>query len=175
MPVEIRTPYDGKAAEVSHAASLDFTVKKDAKGKVLNPGVLSQTRQSDKDGTDINLILAQAAKNGGLIMGPAGTPIYGDFSNVGNWFDIKRTVAHVEASFRLLPADIRNRFDNDPAKLIEFLSDPANDAEAVKLKLKPEPELTAEQKAAAKKAAEDAAAAEKAKAADEKAANGTAQ
>ena len=41
-----------------------------------------------------------------------------------------------QQSFESLPSELRGRFENDPAKLIDFLSDERNNAEAVKLGLK---------------------------------------
>jgi len=35
-----------------------------------------------------------------------------------------------------LPSDVRKRFSNDPAELIDFLADKKNDEEAIKLGLK---------------------------------------
>lgn len=138
MPaIEIRTPYDGKQAAASDASAVSFEVLKDSKGVVLNPGVLSKTVQSEKDSTDINLIIKNAEKNGGLIMSPAGTPIFGDFSNLPNWMQMKNTVAQAERSFALLPVDIRNKFNNNVKELVDFIADPKNDKEAVALKLKP--------------------------------------
>lgn len=40
-----------------------------------------------------------------------------------------------QAAFDSLPAKLRARFDNDPAKFLEFFNDPANQEEAVKLGL----------------------------------------
>lgn len=137
MMPHIRTPYDETAREASDNSSIDFTVKKDSKGKVLNPEVLSLTRQSEKDSCDINLIVRQAEQNGGIILNNNSEPVYGDFTNLGDWLEINMRVSQAKRSFMLLPVEIRNRFDNDPGKLAAFLSDSKNHKEAVAMKIMP--------------------------------------
>ena len=41
-----------------------------------------------------------------------------------------------QQSFESLPSELRAKFENDPAKLISYLSDDKNNAEAIKLGLK---------------------------------------
>ncbi len=45
-----------------------------------------------------------------------------------------------QENFMRLPANIRKRFDNDPAQLIEFINDPNNLDEAINIGLAKEPE-----------------------------------
>lgn len=119
-----------------------------------NPGVLfsdedpesrSVTNQSDKESSDINIIMKRYEKTGlitDLLTGQRRTPQYGDFSNVGDFHQLQNTLARTREAFDALPASVRNQFQNDPANLIDFLADSNNDAEAVKLGLKDKSVLT---------------------------------
>lgn len=107
-----------------------------------DPNSKSITNQSDRDGADINLIMAKYEKTGLItdaITGAQRQPQYGDFTEVGDFYTNQIKIARVNQAFSALPAHIRSRFQNDPQSLINFLSDPQNDAEAIKLGLKPKP------------------------------------
>lgn len=124
---------------------LSFEPILDKKGNVLNPEVLSKTVQSEKDSVDINKIMKSHKENGGLIGNPFRTPLneqmpdgFLDLTTFGDYRSIKTAAAKAEQAFLQYPADIRLRFDNDPQKMYEFLLDPKNDKEAVKLGLKHE-------------------------------------
>lgn len=70
-------------------------------------------------------------------------PLTGDFTSVGDFHDAMLAVRAAEEAFMTLPADVRERFQHDPGRLIKFLDDDNNRDEAVKLGLvqKP-PEVT---------------------------------
>lgn len=106
-----------------------------------DPNSQSMTNQSDKESTDINIQFAKYEKTGlvtDLLTGQTRRPMYGDFSDVGDFHALQSTMARVTQSFMALPASIRTRFQNDPAQLVDFLADPKNDPEAIKLGLKPD-------------------------------------
>ncbi len=143
MSVLVRTAYD--YASLLHPAT-SFEVLKDAKGRVLNPEVVSMTNQADTPACDLNLMFARFEKTGLLVdaSGVVRTPVFGDFSEVGDFHALKSRIADAESKFLLFPASIRNRFDNDVQKFADFLVDPKNDVEAVKLGLKPKSVLPPE-------------------------------
>lgn len=99
----------------------------------------SKTSQDKKNSVDINRIMARAKKNGILPDLNARKIIYADFANLPNYQDSLNQVIAMENEFMALPAAVRKKFDNDPAKLIEFVTDPANEDEAVELQLLPKP------------------------------------
>lgn len=66
--------------------------------------------------------------------------MYGDFSVTGDFHQMQDTIAHVKQAFEVLPADVRSRFKNDPARLVEFLADPANDEAAIEMGFREAPE-----------------------------------
>jgi len=74
---------------------------------------------------DINNILSQFNVTGEL---PAGSvqPQYGDFSGITDYQSALNAVIAAQDSFLALPAQLRARFDNDPALFVEFASDEAN-------------------------------------------------
>lgn len=98
-------------------------------------------RQEFKDECDINRIMKRAAKTGLLPVSPV-SPKFGDFSEVGDFQAAQNGVLAAREEFGRLPSDVRKRFANNPALLVEFLADKANREEAIKLGLveKPKPE-----------------------------------
>lgn len=96
----------------------------------------SLTRQEFKDEVDINVMMARFGVTDGAIPPMALDPQY--FGNFEDALDLRtaldRTKEAVER-FEALPAEIRNRFNNDPTALFEFVINPENHPEAVKLGL----------------------------------------
>jgi len=94
----------------------------------------TRAQQHHKDECDINIILERFGKTGQVPVNTiSGT--YGDFSGVHDYHTAMNALIAAESEFAALPAQIRNRFDNEPAKLIEFMNDQNNIAEAEKLGL----------------------------------------
>ena len=89
----------------------------------------SLAQQHFKDECDINNILRQFNITGLLPESPI-SPQYGDFTGIGDYHTALNKVIAAQDEFDSLPAQIRARFDNDPASLIEFLNDEANRPEA---------------------------------------------
>lgn len=128
MPkIHIQTKYD---YENRPTPGIDFK-------PLTNPKDRSLTNQSDMDVADINKIMAKYEKTGVLIDPDGFTrqPTYGDFTEVKNYHEMMIAIRNVERAFDQLPAPIKNRFENDPQKLILFLDDPQNKDEAIKLGL----------------------------------------
>lgn len=94
----------------------------------------SLAQQHYKDECDINTILERFNITGLLPQSPL-SPRYGDFTGIGDYHTALNRVFAAQQEFEALPAPIRARFDNDPAKLIEFLEDENNRPEAEELGL----------------------------------------
>jgi len=119
----------------------------------------SRTKQSFSNECDINSIVKRASKTGFLVdplVASTRRPFFGDFSNVdfrGNLNAIN-SVSH---AFMQLPAEVRSRFNNDPANVLDFIADASNADEARKLgllpPLSPEQMLIIDQERAAAQAA----------------------
>lgn len=95
---------------------------------------VSRTKQEFKEESDINVIMKRYIEFGTT---PEFNPngMYGDFSDVGDLLEMQQRVQSAHDAFAALPAKIRDRFGNDPAMLLRFVSDAGNRDEAVKLGL----------------------------------------
>lgn len=60
-------------------------------------------------------------------------PTSGDFEGIFDFQTAMNTLAQAREEFASLPAKVRTRFENNPAKLLDFVGDPHNYDEAVKL------------------------------------------
>lgn len=93
------------------------------------------TVQADADDSDINKIIARYNKSGQLPPTLRGEPFYGDVSEFGDLQDSLIKIQEADRLFMSYPAELRERFENDPVKLVEFLGDDKNRAEAEELGL----------------------------------------
>lgn len=106
------------------------------------------TDQSGKDDADINTILKRFETTGELPSMIKSEPQYGDFSDMGSFHEAQEIVARAKEQFDALPARVRDRFANDPARFLEFCENADNLEEMGKLGLlvtkekeKPDPVL----------------------------------
>ena len=89
----------------------------------------SRTVQSDRDSTDIKRLVNTA---------PPFDPSQMTFADVTDIPDFRATqdrLADVYSRFAELPSEIREKFENEPANLVEFVQDPDNIDDAVELGL----------------------------------------
>lgn len=102
----------------------------------------SRTKQAFRDEVNINNIMKRFAKGQMITHFNTRQPFYGDVSEIKDYRDALNVVIQAEELFSGMSAQVREKFDNDPAKMIEFLSDEKNRDEAIKLGLvrTPEPE-----------------------------------
>lgn len=101
----------------------------------------SMTQQQFKDSCDINKLIARHAQTG-FYYDPfkdmqlnSRQAMYGDFSDVLDYRSSLDAVNRVQEAFMELSAEIRHRFEHDPAKFLEFIMDPSNAEEARKIGL----------------------------------------
>ncbi|AXH72089.1 MAG: internal scaffolding protein [Microviridae sp.] len=99
-----------------------------------------RTKQSFKDECDINIIMKRFAVTGELSHLSQAQPLWGDLPEI-DFHGAMAVVVDARERFQTLPAELRDRFLNDPARLLAFVQDPANKEEGIKLGLfrKPEP------------------------------------
>jgi phage internal scaffolding protein len=102
----------------------------------------SRAQQHFREQCDINTIMSKYRKTGVLSHITAQMPTYLDLVSdeaiTGAAVDYQTALNMVIAAgnaFDALPAQVRKRFDNDPAKFLEFADDPANRDELVSLGL----------------------------------------
>jgi phage internal scaffolding protein len=94
----------------------------------------SLAQQHFKEECDINTILEKFNITG-LLPEQTLSPRYGDFTGIGDYHTAMNRVLAVQDEFEALPAQIRARFGNDPAQLIEFMENSENRPEAEELGL----------------------------------------
>lgn len=94
----------------------------------------SKTQQQFAEECDINTIVRRFNLTGQL---PTGVrmPTFGDFENVPTYQEAMNAIRAADEAFMEMPAEVRARFSNDPARFVDFCSDPANKAEAERLGL----------------------------------------
>lgn len=69
---------------------------------------------------DINTIVRRYGSGQNMPFGPRGPAVYGDFTGITDYQQALQTIERADAAFMSLPAEVRAKFANDPAKLIEF-------------------------------------------------------
>lgn len=91
--------------------------------------------QSQKEEADINVIVRRFGVTGELPQGLK-VPRYGDFiDTVTDYRTALDLVMEADKAFMALPAEVRQRFGNDPGKFLDFVEDPANLEELRKMGL----------------------------------------
>lgn len=101
--------------------------------KVLFPAE-SRTQQHFREQTDINKIMSKAEKTG-MIPVNRMNPKYGDFSDGRTYHESMVRISEIEQEFDKMPAEIKKRFSQNPAEIIDFLSKEENREEAIELGL----------------------------------------
>lgn len=100
----------------------------------LSSSMPSLTVQSDMADTLIPNIFAQHGLD--ALATHTRSPIFGDFTDAPTSLqEAYDRILDAQANFMELPSAVRERFANDPMRLLSFLADPANRAEAEKLGL----------------------------------------
>lgn len=97
------------------------------------------TQQQFAEESDINYIAERYGLTGELPQ-VLDLPTYGDFTGIFDFQSAQNAVVLAKQQFMTLPAKLRARFDNDPGKMMAFLDDPENRAEAEFLGLLNKPE-----------------------------------
>lgn len=131
--VFVRSAYNYDRDKVSDETGLDCSRVVDPEtGEVtLTP---SLAKQSFADECDINTIVRRFGLNGQLPVGVR-MPTYADFLDVPTYQEAMNAIIEANASFSSMPAEVRARFMNDPARFVQFCSLEENRAEAIKLGL----------------------------------------
>ena len=97
----------------------------------------SRTKSSFKDEVNINSIIARHHRGQPLPVGAAGRPMFGDFSDSLSYRESMDKLVKTQEQFDSLPSNIRNKFNNDPGALIDYvLNLDLKDEEAVNEALK---------------------------------------
>lgn len=111
-----------------------FLTRYDRRPVRLSTSMPSLTVQSDMADTLIPNIFARHGLDA-LAMRTR-SPIFGDFTDAPTSLqEAYDRILDAQAYFKELPSSVRERFANDPMRLLSFLANPSNRAEAEKLGL----------------------------------------
>jgi len=127
--VFLRTPYNYDRDEVSNESGLLCADE-------------SRAVQSAKETCDINTIVRRFGV-GVAASASRVPPTYADFTEVDDFKTAMDAVAVAREKFDAFPASLRAEFQNDPQRMIEFVSDSKNRDKAIELGLVPRPEPVA--------------------------------
>lgn len=94
----------------------------------------SLAQQQYKDECDINTIAKQFGLTG-KVPPAVYLPTFGDFSEITDFQSALHAIQRAEASFLAMPSHVRERFQNDSQRFLEFTSDSRNADEIRKLGL----------------------------------------
>ena len=94
----------------------------------------SLTQQHMAEECDINVLVKRFVVTGEI---PQVTmpPLTGDFENVPTYQEALNLMVAAQKSFMQQPAEVRAKFDNDPARFVDFCSDEKNRDELRKMGL----------------------------------------
>lgn len=98
-----------------------------------------RTQQHFQEQCNINTIVEKARKTGLLSHVNSRIPQYADVSKIPDYMQAMEIIIKADNAFYSLDAKTRERFANDPANMVEFLRDPKNYDDAVKLGLVEKP------------------------------------
>lgn len=93
-----------------------------------------RTKQAPAESCDINAIMARYNRTGVFPAFRDGGA-YGDVSELTSYEDALALTERVESDFASLPSAVRARFAHSIPAFLDFLADPANRDEAIKLGL----------------------------------------
>lgn len=85
-----------------------------------------RTKQSFKDGTDINKLLYKAAKGDSISHLAKHGAVYGDFSDIDDLLTAHNRLERGKQIFMDLPGEVRAEFNNNPGDFYRFVNDPNN-------------------------------------------------
>jgi phage internal scaffolding protein len=95
----------------------------------------TKTQQQFADEVDVNNIMRKYQQTGELHHLNLKAGRYEDLTGLTDYQEMLHAVKHAEETFNALPSDVRNKFDNNPQQLIDFLGDSNNRDEAIRLGL----------------------------------------
>lgn len=124
-PVRFRTQYDS-----NYDARIFYTDPGEDEGLV---------QHHMQEETDVNNIMKKYQSTGDISHLGEIAGSYGDFSDVTDYKTGLDRINEANALFMELPASIRDRFNNDPAKFVSFAEDKNNQSELIEMGLAPKP------------------------------------
>lgn len=87
-----------------------------------DPGVTDGSQAAE---LDVNQIIRRAQKSG-ILPGVDAERVYADVSSSKDYHSALNLILNANEQFMSLDAELRAKFDNDPAKFLDFANDPKN-------------------------------------------------
>ena len=109
--------------KATHPNAKKETVLKNIAPVYERPG---RTKQSFKDSTDINKILAKAEKGHAVSHLNRYQPEFGDFTDMPDLLTAQARLERGQEIFDALPGELRREFKQSPQEFFAFVNDPAN-------------------------------------------------
>lgn len=117
-------------------SSKKISVRKNGSKRVVTINTeSSKTDQSFKSDCDIQEIIAKFRKTGQVTHLSKKQGIYADVSQIPDLLGATMIVEDASEKFSNLPSAVRDKFNNDPIQMIQWLHDPQNTDEGIKLGL----------------------------------------
>ena len=110
----------------------------------------SLTQQHFKDECDVINIIKKHDRNGIIEHVQRGSARYGDFSEVADYREALDLVRDAQSEFLNIPSEIRKKFDNDPGKFYQFVSNPENKEELIRMGFIESPDVVSQSSDTAK-------------------------
>lgn len=88
----------------------------------VDTGQTTLVQQHFKDEVDINTIVRRYGITAGLPFGPDGG-MYGDFTGITDFDSAVALIKDTEDRFMRIPAELREKFNNNPGMLVRFAQD----------------------------------------------------
>lgn len=102
--------------------SMHFMEHGEVRDLVFDDG---RTKQTFKDETDVNRILAKFQVSGVISHKAKFLPSYGDFAEF-DFLETQNVLNRGNGIFAALPSEVRREFGESPARFFKFVNDPAN-------------------------------------------------
>lgn len=116
---EIRDAFWWSMVRSDFVVLRNYDPKHHSQGVFVETGDETLTQQHLREEVDINTIVRRFGITGVM---PSGVPggVYGDFTGVEDYESAVAAVERAEAGFLTLPAEVRERFGNNPGMLIQY-------------------------------------------------------
>lgn len=100
----------------------DYLWKEVSDDSRVDTGSESMVQQHFKDEVDINTVVRRYGITAGMPFGPDGG-MYGDFTGIVDYDSAVALIKDTEDRFHRIPAEIREKFNNNPGLLVKFAQD----------------------------------------------------
>lgn len=92
----------------------------------------SMAQQQFAEECDANFIMKKYSQTGEITHLARNQGVYADVSEIGDYQSALDTVMRAQDAFETVPAQLREKLQNDPQKFLEFIQNPENRDEMIK-------------------------------------------